>query len=154
MSAETEAHPAAAVPRRKRSIAPLVIAGSIAVIGLAVLGTSTSGGAGMYNYSLAELQGKLEQLAGKDVKVAGRIARGSVRGEPASESFRFELEDDDGNKLAIGYRKLLPDPFEEGREAIVQGRIEAGVQMTPEQRETYYETDYRKHAATKAGEAK
>ncbi len=169
MSAETMPNPAPAVPRKRRSMAPIVIAVAIAAIGFAVLGTSTSGGAGMYNYSLADLQGKLEQLSGQDVKVAGRIARESVRGEPASESFRFELEDDDGNRLSIGYRKLLPDPFEEGREAIVQGRIDNGVlqastltvkcpsryedseQMSPQQREQYYKTDYRKHAAQAAG---
>lgn len=170
MSVETAQNPIAAaeVPRRRRSFAPIVIAVAIAVIGFAVVGTSTSGGAGMFNYSLADLQGKLVEVAGKDLKVAGRIARGSVRGEPASASFRFDLEDDSGNKLAVGYRKLLPDPFEEGREAIVQGRIENGVlqasvltvkcpsryedseEMNPAQRQKYYQTDYKKHKAANA----
>lgn len=155
----------AAVPRRTRSFAPLVIAGLIAVIGFAVVGTSTSGGAGMFNYSLAQIQGQTEALAGKNVKVSGRIGRGSVRGEPASDSFRFDLEDDDGNKLAVSYKRLLPDPFEEGRDAIVEGQIHGGVlrasnltvkcpsryedsqSMTPEQQKRYYDTDYKKHKA-------
>jgi len=167
----TPASTTPSVPRRRRTVAPLVIAGAIAAIGFAVLGTSTSGGAGMYYYSLGDLQGKLDQVAGQDIKVAGRIAHDSVRGEPASASFRFELEDDDGNRLTIAYRKLLPDPFEEGRDAIIQGRIDAGVlqatsltvkcpsryedseQMTPEKREQYYNTDYLKHAAIAGEEA-
>lgn len=177
MSAETAQNTAtvqqtAQVPRRSRSFAPLVIAALIAVIGFAVVGTSTSGGAGMFNYSLAQIQGKVGELAGKDVKVSGRIARGSVRGEPASSSFRFDLEDDDGNKLAVGYTKLLPDPFEEGRDAIVQGQIKDGVlqastltvkcpsryedseNMDPAQKQRYYDTEYKKHTAAQAAQQK
>ncbi len=167
-SAEVEASPApvaTAPPRRRRSFAPLVIAALIAVIGVAVIGTSTSGGAGMYNYSVADLVSKRDSLTGKPIKVSGRIAADSVRGEPASETFRFDLEDNDGNRVAVGYTKLLPDPFEEGRDAIVQGQMNDGVLkannltvkcpsryadtegLSDEQRATYYRDEYKKHVA-------
>lgn len=154
----------AAPPARRRSFAPLIIAFLVAALGFAVIGTSTSGGAGSYNYSLAQLTANLDEVAGKNVKVSGVIGKGSVRGEPASDSFRFDLTDSEGNKLAVAYKKLLPDPFEEGREAIVQGKIvngelvassltvkcpsryEDSEQFTPEQLRKYGEIDPSKHA--------
>lgn len=157
------ATPAALQPARK-SIAPIVIALVIAAIGFFVITSSTSGGSGMFSYTMAELTERKAELEGKDVKVAGRIVKGSVRGEPASPSFRFDLEDDAGHTIAVGYTRLLPDPFEEGREAIVQGRVENGVilasnltvkcpsryadteSMSDAEKQKYYETDYRKHA--------
>ena len=160
----------AVVARKKRSLVPLVITALIAAIGFAVIGTSTSGGAGMYNYSLIELKTRSAELAGKNVKVAGRIATGSVRGEPASDTFRFDLEDDDGNKIPVAYERLLPDPFEEGRDAIVNGKMKDGVlfasnltvkcpsryadteemqNMSEAERQKYYNSDYKKHAAMK-----
>lgn len=154
-----------AVPERKRaSVAPLVIAVAVAAIGFFVITSSTSGGSGMFNYELADLVQKKSELAGKDIKVSGRIAKGSVRGEPASASFRFDLEDDGGNRVSVAYTKLLPDPFEEGRDAIVQGRMEGDTvvassltvkcpsryadteNLSEAEKQRYYESDYRKHA--------
>ena len=157
--------------RKKASVAPIIIALVVAALGFFVITSSTSGGSGMFNYELVDLVAKRAELEGKDVKVSGRIARGSVRGEPASDSFRFDLEDDAGNKIAIAYKRLLPDPFEEGRDAIVQGRLEGDrvvatnltvkcpsryadtENMTEADKKRYYETDYRKHAEM-AGEKK
>ena len=164
---ETTIHSAAPTAQtpvvRKKSLAPLIIAVLIAAIGFAVIGSSTSGGAGNYNYTLAQLTTELDSVSGKNVKVAGTIAEGSVRGEPASDSFRFDLTDAEGHKLAVAYKKLLPDPFEEGRDAIVQGKIQGGVlhassltvkcpsryedseSLTPEQREKYKQADPSQH---------
>ncbi|MCO4763629.1 MAG: cytochrome c maturation protein CcmE [Myxococcales bacterium] len=163
------------VERKKRSFAPLIITAVIAAIGFAVIGSSTSGGAGMYNYSVADLSDRKGELAGKDVKVAGRIAKGSVRGEPASDSFRFDLEDDEGHKVAIAYKRLLPDPFEEGREAIVTGQFDGSVlratnltvkcpsryadtedmqNMSEAEKKRYYKEEYSKHTAAQKGASK
>ena len=83
-------------------------------------------------------------------------------GEPGSAGFGFDIDDGQGHTLAIAYPKLLPDPFQEGREAIVQGRLDHGVlratsltvkcpsrygdseSMTPEQ----LNDAYAKHRAT------
>ncbi len=152
--------------KRKTSLAPVIITVLIAAIGFAVVASSTSGGAGMYNFSLKDLSAQKGQLSGKDVKVSGRIAKGSVRGAPASTSFRFDLEDDEGHRISVGYKRLLPDPFEEGREAIVQGKLVDGVlqadnltvkcpsryadteeaaDMTEQDRKAYYQREYKKH---------
>ncbi len=159
------------VRRKGRSWAPIVIGVAVIGIGLAVVGTSTSGGAGMYNYTLAQLSAPGADLQGRDIKVAGKVKVGSVRGEPGSAAFRFDIADTEGHALTIAYTKLLPDPFEEGRDAIIQGRVVpcpsgcAGQtllqassltvkcpsrygdasSLTPEQQKKYYDTEYRKH---------
>ena len=160
--------------KRKTSLAPVIITVLIAAIGFAVVASSTSGGAGMYNFALKELVKQKSDLAGKDVKVSGRIAKGSVRGEPASDSFRFDLEDDEGNKISVGYTRLLPDPFEEGRDAIVQGKLvngelladnltvkcpsryadtEEAAKMSESERKAYYQKEYKKHMEAQEAEA-
>jgi cytochrome c-type biogenesis protein CcmE len=158
-------------PRRKnKSVAPMVIVVAVVAIGLAVVGTSTSGGAGMYNYSLEQLSSAGAEIAGRDIKVAGKVAKGSVRGEPASKTFRFDLEDGQGHKLTIAYDRLLPDPFEEGRDAIVQGRMEDGTlvasnltvkcpsryaedgkELSESDQQRYYQDEYKKHKAANPG---
>jgi len=161
--------PAVAAPSTKsRSWAPLVVIAAVSAIALAVVGTSTSGGAGLYNYSLKQLAAQGSEAEGKEIKVAGKVKPGSVRGEPASSDFRFELDDGEGNLLTIAFPRLLPDPFEEGREAIVQGKLQNGVlhasnltvkcpsryadgqNLSENEQNEYYEREYEKHkAATK-----
>ncbi len=159
-----------AVVRKKRSVAPLVIAVAVLAIGLGVVGSSTSGGAGMYNYTLAQLERSGDKVDGAEIKIAGKVVQGSVRGQPASETFRFDVADNLGHKLTIAYPKLLPDPFEEGRDAIVAGRLghDADGQhllqassltvkcpsrygdaesMSDADRQKYYQTEYKKHMA-------
>jgi cytochrome c-type biogenesis protein CcmE len=156
------------VVRKKRSVAPVAIAVSVVLIGLAVVGSSTSGGAGMYNYTLAQLERDGTKVDGKEIKVAGKVKKGSVRGQPASDTFRFDVEDNAGHALTIAYTKLLPDPFEEGRDAIVAGKLERSddgarllrassltvkcpsrygdaESMSEADRQKYYQTDYKKH---------
>ena len=156
------------VVRKKRSVAPVVIAVAVIAIGLAVVGSSTAGGAGMYNYTLAQLARSGAEVDGKDLKVAGKVAKGSVRGQPASATFRFDIEDNAGHKLTVAYPKLLPDPFEEGRDAIVAGRLEREADgarvvrassltvkcpsrygdaesLSEADRQKYYQTEYKKH---------
>jgi len=163
--------PSVPMVRRKRmSWAPIVVTACVLGIGLAVLGTSTSGGAGLYNYSLTQLASAGADAEGREIKVVGRVAAGSVRGEAASPTFRFDLEDGTTHRLTVAYPRLLPDPFEEGRDAIVQGRMVGGVlqasnltvkcpsryadveSMSEAQKQKYYDTDYKQHAKLRAGE--
>lgn len=154
-------------PRRKaKSLAPVVVIVAVVLIGIGVIGTSTSGSAGMYNYTLAQLEQGQADLAGRDIKVSGKVAKGSVRGDPGSRDFRFDLEDGQGHKLTVSYARLLPDPFEEGRDAIVQGKLEGatlvasnltvkcpsryadgGKGMSESEQQKYYQSEYKKHKA-------
>lgn len=155
----------APILRKKTSWAPVVVVVAVVAIGLGVIGTSTSGGAGMYNYTLAQLAENKADIGKREIKVSGRVRKGSVRGEPGSTAFRFDLEDGQGHTLTVGYPRLLPDPFEEGRDAIVQGRLEQGElaassltvkcpsryadaqNMSEADQRKYYQQEYQKHKA-------
>ncbi len=149
--------------KRPKPWAAVVVSIAVLGIGLYVVGSSTAGGAGMYNYTLAQLTAPGADVQGRDIKVAAKVKAGSVRGEPSSASFRFDLEDGQGHHLTVAYPRLLPDPFAEGRDAIVQGRLQDGVlqatsltvkcpsrygdasSMSAADQKKYYETEYKKH---------
>ncbi|MBM4341767.1 MAG: cytochrome c maturation protein CcmE [Deltaproteobacteria bacterium] len=155
----------APIQRKKSSWAPVVVVVAVVGIGLGVVGTSTSGGAGMYNYTLQQLAENKSDIGRREIKVSGKVRKGSVRGEPGSAQFRFDLEDGQGHQLTVAYPRLLPDPFEEGREAIVQGRLDNGElsasnltvkcpsryadaqNMSEADQKKYYDEEYAKHKA-------
>lgn len=155
---------------RKVAWAPIAVVAAVLAIGLYVVGSSTSGGAGMYSFTLQQVAEQRAELEGREIKVTGKVAVGSVQGEPATKDFRFDLADGSGHRLPIAYSRLLPDPFQEGRDAIVQGRIEGGVlvaanltvkcpsryadasSMSDADKQKYYATEYQKH--TEAQKAK
>lgn len=152
------------VVRKKRALTPIIVVLAVLALGWQVVRTSTSEGAGMYNLTLAQvLDRQAGQLEGREIKVVGTVKAGSVTGQPAGADFRFEIEDKQGHVLKVAYPKLLPDPFEEGREAIVAGKLAHGElqatsltvkcpsrygdaeSMSAEERERYYRTEFQKH---------
>jgi cytochrome c-type biogenesis protein CcmE len=53
------------------------------------------------------------------------VVGGSVRKD--GERLLFSIRDRDGSKsIPVAYTGLVPDPFREGREVIVSGRLEKG----------------------------
>lgn len=141
----------------KRSAFPLII-GAI-VLGGAVLIIGSSQGA--YDLQIAEVLANKQDYVQREIKVAGIIAPGSLKGTTEDGSFHFDIQDDKGNNLTVHFTKrLLPDPFAEGREVIALGRLqENGVLqssnitvkcpsryqeegMTEEQAGQYYEQKY------------
>ena len=57
--------------------------------------------------------------------LTGRVVTDSV--ERTDDGLRFGIEDRDGSEsLPVSYSGTVPDPFREGREVIVTGRLEEG----------------------------
>lgn len=109
-------------PRRKRSIR-LVIALSVAVLlGGALIYTSFSGA--------TETREPSELLAGatpgKSYELTGKVARGSV--ERKSDELLFRVRDRGGTaSVPVRYAGAVPDPFREGREVILKGKMDEGL---------------------------
>lgn len=64
------------------------------------------------------------------VKVGGRVVPGSVTFDQRSLDLRFEVLDiaEGKTKFPVHYQGPLPDTFEEGRDVVVEGRLnEAGL---------------------------
>jgi cytochrome c-type biogenesis protein CcmE len=109
-------------PHRKRTIR-LVIALSVAVL-LAGALIYTSFDAATEAREPSELIGNAKP--GKSYELTGKVAQGSVR--RGDEVLRFDVRDRRGSaSVPVRYTGAVPDPFREGREVIVTGRLENGV---------------------------
>ena len=107
-------------PDRKRKIR-LVVALTAAVL-LAVGLIYTSFSASTEAKQPSEL---LTANPDKSYELTGKVVPGSiVRGD---EQLRFAVSDRDGSQsVPVTYTGTIPDPFRDGREVIVTGRLENG----------------------------
>jgi cytochrome c-type biogenesis protein CcmE len=63
---------------------------------------------------------------GRTYELTGMVRRGSI--ERSGNRLRFRIRDRDGAaSLPVVYQGVVPDPFREGREVIVSGRLEGGI---------------------------
>ena len=61
----------------------------------------------------------------RSYELTGKVVNGSV--ESGAEDLRFAVRDHDGTAaVPVVYSGVIPDPFREGREVIVEGRMRGG----------------------------
>lgn len=110
--------------RRSRFGYPLIIATIVGVGTLLVVQSSFSSGS--YSLEIDIVQEKASRYLGRDVKVVGVVAEGSIetRTDPTRIETHFEIHDGKGHTLPILYPHNPPDPFKEGRQVIVEGVLE------------------------------
>jgi cytochrome c-type biogenesis protein CcmE len=107
-------------PTRKRKIR-LVIALSAAVLLAAGL-VYTSFSASTEAKEPSDL---LSSNASGTYELTGRVVPGSI--DRGDEQLRFRIEDRDGSdSLPVAYTGTVPDPFRDGREVIVTGKLDDG----------------------------
>lgn len=104
-------------PSRKRRLR-LVVALSAALL--------LAGGLIYASFSASTEASKPSQLQpGRSYQVTGKVVRGSIRRDGAE--LRFRIRDRDGaSSVPVRYSGVVPDPFREGREVIVSGRLAGG----------------------------
>jgi cytochrome c-type biogenesis protein CcmE len=108
-------------PFRKRTIR-LVLALSVAVL-LAGALVYTSFGASTQASTPSQLVASAQ--AGRSYELTGKVVARSV--DRAGDGLRFAVRDRNGEaSLPVVYEGVVPDPFREGREVIVSGRVEDG----------------------------
>ena len=105
---------------------PVVIGIAVALGLLAIVSTSFSGG--QYSLSLADVAAQPGAYEGKDLRVTGKIKPSStkVSERDGRMELHFVLTDGEGNDSKVVYPHNPPDPYKEGRQAIVEGRMESG----------------------------
>ncbi len=104
-------------PARKRKLR-LVVALSVALaLAGALVYTSFSGA--------TEASKPSQIVPGKSYELTGKVVKGSVKRE--GERLRFRIRDRDGREsVPVAYAGVVPDPFREGREVIVDGELKDG----------------------------
>lgn len=108
-------------PARKRRIR-LIVALSAAVL-LASALAYTSFSAATQASTPSQL---LESAApGRSYQLTGKVADGTVK--RSQDRLRFHVRDRNGTaSLPVEYSGIVPDPFREGREVIVTGKLRNG----------------------------
>jgi cytochrome c-type biogenesis protein CcmE len=107
-------------PARKRNVRLVVALGAAVLLASALIYTSFN--------AATEAKQPSEVLAadsGSTYELTGKVVEGSiVRRE---ESLEFDIRDREGTaSVPVRYAGVVPDPFREGREVIVEGRLEGG----------------------------
>lgn len=106
----------------KSSFFPAIIA--IVVVGAVFLIVTSSFSGGVYDYEIKALRSDWNTMIGAEVKVSGTVVPGSIRGDAARLDITFDVQDAEGNKISAHYAKVLPDPFAENREVILEGTVQ------------------------------
>ena len=107
-------------PDRKRKIRLGVALGAAVLLAAALVYTSFSA-----STEAKQPSDLLGAGSGDTYDLTGKVVSDSV--ERTDEGLRFGIEDRDGSEsLPVSYKGTVPDPFREGREVIVTGRLEEG----------------------------
>jgi len=108
-------------PSRKRRLR-LVIALSVAVL-LAGALVYTSFSASTQASTPSDIVASADP--GRSYELTGKVVTDSV--ERDGDRLRFAIRDRDGStSVPVTYEGVVPDPFREGREVIVSGKLEGG----------------------------
>jgi cytochrome c-type biogenesis protein CcmE len=104
-------------PSRKRRLRLIAALGAAIALAGALVYTSFS--------ASTEAAQPSEIRPGKSYELTGKVAHGSI--ERDGEKLSFRIRDRDGtHSVPVAYAGVVPDPFREGREVIVEGELKNG----------------------------
>ncbi len=95
----------------------------VLVVGVIVVILSSTG-SGAYSLKIKQVQANRSELTGKELRVSGKVVKGSLKNNNGGFDHEFLLSDAQGRRLLCRYHGALPDPFKEGRNVIVQGMLQ------------------------------
>lgn len=79
----------------------------------------------VYYFTIDEFLARQGEVGDAGVRVAGRVQSGSVDWVPRDAKLSFALGNFEGKgSLPVRYTGILPDMFGEGRDVIIEGRME------------------------------
>lgn len=103
----------------------IIVAAVTVLVGLAYLVTTSMQTSAVYYLTVSELQARGGETQGQSVRVAGKVAPGSVERIDGGLSIRFIVQDD-GGSFPVFYRGApVPDIFGEDVEVVVEGRLQS-----------------------------
>jgi cytochrome c-type biogenesis protein CcmE len=108
-------------PARKRRVRLIVALTAALLLAGALVYTSFS--AATEARKPSQILGQSD--SGRSYELTGKVVNGSV--SHRGETLLFRLRDRDGTKsVPVSYNGVVPDPFRQGREVIVSGKLEHG----------------------------
>jgi cytochrome c-type biogenesis protein CcmE len=107
-------------PARKRKIRLVVALTAAVLLATALVYTSFSA-----STEAREPSDLIASGSADTYDLTGKVVPGSI--ERTDERLRFEISDRDGSHaLPVNYTGTVPDPFRDGREVIVTGKLDEG----------------------------
>ena len=107
-------------PSRKRRIRLIVALGAAVLLAGGLMFTSFTADTPATTPSQL-----LAKQGGGDYKLTGKVVDGSVKRQ--GETLSFAIRDRDGmQSVPVTYSGVVPDPFREGREVVVDGKLQGG----------------------------
>ena len=104
-------------PSRKRKLRLAVALSAALLLAAALVYTSFTGS--------TEASKPSEVKPGRSYELTGKVVKGTVHRD--GDSLRFRVRDRDGREsVPVAYSGVVPDPFREGREVIVEGELRGG----------------------------
>jgi cytochrome c-type biogenesis protein CcmE len=101
-------------PSRKRKLRLAVALSAAILLASALVYTSFSGS--------TEASKPSQVKPGRSYELTGKVVKGSV--QRGGDTLRFRIRDRDGRaSVPVAYNGVVPDPFREGREVIVEGEL-------------------------------
>jgi cytochrome c-type biogenesis protein CcmE len=107
-------------PSRKRKIRLVVALSAAVLLAAGLVYTSFSA-----STEAREPSDVIGSGSGETYDLTGEVVPGTI--ERTDQDLRFEIADRDGSEsLPVTYTGTVPDPFRDGREVIVTGKLEQG----------------------------
>jgi cytochrome c-type biogenesis protein CcmE len=110
-------------PARKRKLRLGVVLGIVVLLAAALVYTSFS--------ASTEAKQPSELLSAnpdRSYDLTGKVVPGTIERPKGGNELRFRVADRDGSaSVPVRYAGTVPDPFRDGREVIVTGKVEDGV---------------------------
>jgi cytochrome c-type biogenesis protein CcmE len=104
-------------PSRKRKLRLVVALTAAVLLATALIYTSFS--------ASTEASKPSEIKPGRSYEMTGKVVNGSIRHD--GDELRFRVRDRDGTaSVPVSYTGVVPDPFRDGREVIVTGKLQDG----------------------------
>ena len=76
-----------------------------------------------YCYSVDDFSAKSSAVKNHSIRIAGRVKQGSVARDLQKMNLTFTLAGSE-NELTVHYGGSVPDNFAEGREVVIEGRLD------------------------------
>ncbi len=108
------------MPRARRIVGILIVLALIVAGGAVVLSSVSQG---VFSLTCDELLASSDTMLNQSVRVTGRVATGSVRHAPDG-ALQFDLVGTGSERLACVFEGIVPDPFAEDRDVILEGSLQ------------------------------
>ena len=112
----------------KFGLGACLVAASIGYLMFAGLQQSST-----YYFTIEEFLPRKQELAGQGVRVAGRVAEGTLSKQTSAKGTEMKFAIGDfkgpgqmGEMVPVAYTGIVPDMFAEGRDVIIEGRYVDG----------------------------